>query len=179
MGDFKQLLKFSGKTFIECCVDNLLASSIDEVIVVTGHRDEDIRRAVADRSVRFIYNENYQTGMSSSVKCGVRSLGRDAQACLIALADQPQISVDVFNRVIREYEKNQPLVVIPTFQGRNGHPVILDLKLREEILSMDCEQGLRQVVHAHASEITRVEISEEAVLIDFDYPEDYQRISQQ
>ena len=179
MGDFKQLLTLEGKTFVEHCVDNLLRSRVDEVVVVTGHRDQDVRRAVEDRPVRFAHNADYRQGMSSSIKCGVRALARDARACLIALVDQPQISVDVFNRVIEEYEKHQPLIVIPTFQGRNGHPVILDLKLKQEILSMDPRTGLRQVVHAHASEIIRIDVSEETVLMDFDLPEDYRRISNQ
>jgi molybdenum cofactor cytidylyltransferase len=179
MGDFKQLLTLAGKTFVERCVDNLLGSRAGEVIVVTGHRDHDVRRAVGDRPVRFTYNADYRAGMSSSIKRGVLSLSEDASACLVALADQPLISVDVFNRVIEEYEKNQSLIVIPTFEGRNGHPIILDLKLKEEILSMDLAVGLRQVVRSHAGETLRVDVPEEAVLIDFDLPEDYLRISKQ
>jgi molybdenum cofactor cytidylyltransferase len=179
MGDFKQLLGFSGKTFVETCVDNLLLSRVDEVVVVTGHRDEDVRRVIGDRPVRFAYNAEYREGMSSSIKRGARALAPDARACLIALADQPQISVEIINRIIEEYEKNQPLIVIPTFQGRKGHPLILDLTLREEILAMDPEQGLRQVVQAHASEIAQVDVSDEAVLMDCDLPEDYRRITNQ
>ena len=179
MGDFKQLLTIAGKTFVERCVDNLLRSRVDEVVVVTGHREQDVRRAVGDRPVRFVYNADYRAGMSSSIKRGVESLSKDSRACLIALADQPLISADVFNRVIEEYEKNQSLIVVPTFEGRNGHPVILDLRLRQEILSMDPAQGLRQVVRAHASETRHVAVSDEAVLIDFDLPEDYRRISNQ
>lgn len=175
MGEFKQLLMFDGKTFIERCVDNLLQSQVGEIVVVTGHRQQDVLSAVGNRPVRFAHNADYRAGMSSSLKCGVQSLSKKARACLIALVDQPQISVDIFNRVIEEYEKNQPLIVIPTCGGRNGHPVILDLKLREEILSMDPAQGLRQVVHAHANEIHRVEVTQEEVLMDFDFPEDYRR----
>lgn len=175
MGEFKQLLTLDGKTFIERCVDTLLATRVGEVVVVTGHRRQDVRRAVGNRPVRFAHNADYREGMSSSLKRGVRSLSKAARACLIALVDQPQISVDVFNLVIREYETHQPLIVIPTFEGRNGHPVILDLKLKSEILSMDPAQGLRQVVHAHANEIRRVEVAQESVLMDFDFPEDYRR----
>ncbi|MGA9771014.1 MAG: nucleotidyltransferase family protein [Blastocatellia bacterium] len=175
MGEFKQLLTLDGKTFIERCVDNLLAARVGEVVVVTGYRDEDVRRAVGDRPVRFAHNTDYREGMSSSLKRGVESLSKNARACLIALVDQPQISVDIFNRVIKEYETNQPLIVIPTFEGRNGHPIILDLKLKEEILSLDPAEGLRQVVHAHASEIYRVDVAQESVLMDFDLPEDYRR----
>lgn len=176
MGEFKQLLTLEGKTFIERCVDNLLAARVGEIVVVTGHREHDVRRAVEDRPVRFAHNADYREGMSSSLKCGVRSLPETARACLVALVDQPQIGVDVFKRVIREYETNQPLIVIPTFKGRNGHPIILDLKLKQEILSMDPTQGLRQVVHARASEIRHVEVAQESVLMDFDWPEDYRRV---
>ena len=175
MGEFKQLLTLDGKTFIEHCVDNLLATRVGEVVVVTGHREEDVRRAVEGRQVRFAHNADYREGMSSSLKRGVRSLSADARACLVALVDQPQIGVDIFNRVIREYEDNRPLIVIPTCEGRNGHPIILDLKLKEEILSMDPARGLRQVVHAHANEVRRVEVAQESVLMDFDFPEDYRR----
>ena len=108
------MLTLDGKTFIERCVDNLLATRVGEIVVVTGHRDEDVRRAVGNRPIRFAHNADYREGMSSSLKCGVESVSKDARACLIALVDQPQISVDIFNRVIREYENNEPLIVIPT-----------------------------------------------------------------
>lgn len=176
MGDFKQLLNFGGKSFVECCVDNLLGSRADEVVVVTGHRDDDIRRALKDRPVIFAHNSDYRSGMSGSVKRGIEAASKQSRACLIALADQPQIGTDIVNRVIEAYEKSQPLIVIPTYEGRNGHPVLLDLSLKEEILAMDTAQGLRQVVHAHADATLRVEVSSDAVLIDFDLPEDYERI---
>jgi len=176
MGEFKQLLTLGGKTFVECCVDNLLAARVGEVIVVTGHRAADVERAVGDRPVRVVRNEDYRSGMSGSIKRGVREVSHDARACLIALVDQPQIRTDVINRVIETYEAGDPLVVIPTYQGKNGHPVLVDLRLREEVLAMSPDQGLRQVVHAHASDTARVEVQTETVLIDFDYPEDYMRI---
>jgi molybdenum cofactor cytidylyltransferase len=177
MGEFKQLLAFGGKTFVECCVDNLLASRAGEVVVVTGHREEEVRRALAGRPVRFVQNPDYRSGMSSSIKRGVQAIADDRRACLIALVDQPQIGTDIVNHVIGAYEKSGPLIVIPTYRGRNGHPVLLDLKLKDEILAMDSEQGLRQVVHAHAPDTVRVEVHTDAVLLDFDFPEDYKRIS--
>lgn len=176
MGKFKQLLEFGGKTFVECCVDNLLASRAGEVIVVTGHREAEVRGAIGDRHVRFVNNPDYHDGMSSSIKRGVGSISKSARACLIALADQPQIGADVINRVIEAYVKDEPLIVVPTYEGKNGHPIVVDLKLRDEILAIGPAQGLKQVVHAHSSEVIRVEVSTDAVLLDFDYPEDYRRI---
>ncbi|HEX8185395.1 MAG TPA: nucleotidyltransferase family protein [Blastocatellia bacterium] len=176
MGKFKQLLPLGGKSFVECCVDNLLASRVDNVIVVTGHREADVRSAVGNRPVRFAHNPDYRDGMSSSIKRGIDAIDEEADACLIALVDQPQIGADVINRVIEAYKKEETLIVIPSYEGRSGHPIILDLKLRDELCAIDPNEGLRQVVHAHSNEVVRIEISTDAVLTDFDLPEDYDRV---
>lgn len=179
MGEFKQLLRLGDKSFVEHCVDNLLASRVDEVIIVTGHRELEVRRAVGDRPVRFAHNAEYQSGMASSIKCGVQALPESTRACVLALVDQPQIGADVINLVIETYEKAPTIIVIPTYGGRNGHPILLEVSLKEEILTMNPEQGLRQVVRAHLDQVARVEVSSRAVLEDCDLPEDYERILKQ
>jgi molybdenum cofactor cytidylyltransferase len=179
MGEFKQLLQLGDKSFVEHCVDNLLASRVDEVIVVTGHRESEVRRSIADRPVRFAHNSDYHSGMASSIKCGVQALSEGTRACVLALVDQPQIGADLINRVIEAYEKAPTIIVIPTYEGRHGHPILLDLSLKEEILTMNPEQGLRQVVRAHSDQIVRVEATNSAVLEDCDLPEDYERILKQ
>jgi molybdenum cofactor cytidylyltransferase len=177
MGSFKQLLTLGGKTFVECCVDNLLASRIGELIVVTGHRDDDVRAALAGRDVRFAHNANYQDGMASSIKCGLEEVSDKATACLIALVDQPEIGTDIFNNVIEAYRKESPLIVVPTYRGKRGHPVVLDLKLRNEILGMDPRLGLREIVSSHRQQTCLVETAV-AILLDFDTPDDYRRVNE-
>ena len=176
MGEFKQLLRFNGKTFVECCVDNLLASRANEVVVVTGYREQDVRAALGSRPVRFAHNEEYRSGMSLSIKRGVEALPASASAVIVALVDQPQIGPGIINQVIENYEKMRPLIVVPTYGGRNGHPIAIDLSLKEQILAMDPDLGLRHVVHMNADRVARVEVASEAVLIDCDFPEDYSRL---
>lgn len=176
MRQFKQLLQLSGKSFVEHCVDNLLASRVDEVIVVTGHRDLDVRRAVGGRSVRFAHNADYRLGMTSSVKRGVESLSANTRGFVLSLVDQPLVSSDVINLVIEEFIKSRTLVVVPTYDGRKGHPILLDIKLKQEILDLGQDDELRQVVRAHSDDIARVQVRESAILEDFDLPEDYERV---
>jgi len=178
MGEFKQLLKITGKTFVERCVDTLLASCVDEIIVVTGHRESDVRLALAGRPVRFAHNSDYKEGMSTSIRRGVEAASPESDAALIALVDQPLIEAEVVDHLLDVYRKDRPLIVVPRYSGRNGHPVIMDMKLRGEILSMDEARGLRQVREAHADEVTYIEVASESVLIDFDLPEDYNRIKE-
>lgn len=180
MGDFKQLLRFGAKTFVERCVDQLLASRVDEVIVVTGHRESEVRRAVGDRLVKFAHNADYRSGMTSSIQCGVRASGESAQALIVALVDQPRIGAEIVNRLVEMYEEpSHPMIVIPSYQGRNGHPILIDLRLKEEILNLQPTESLRQVVRAHSDEIVRIEIASPAVVEDCDLPEDYERLLNQ
>lgn len=174
MGDFKQLLQFQGKTFVACCVDNLLASGVDEIVVVTGHRDAEVRQALASRQIKLVLNADFQAGMSSSIQCGVRSLDDKTEAILIALADQPQIHSESISRVIAAYKTERPLLVVPTYANRRGHPIIFDASLRDEMMMLDPSQGLRQVVQAHKEQAFYLEMTNDSVLIDFDYPQDYQ-----
>jgi molybdenum cofactor cytidylyltransferase len=176
MGQFKQLLQLGEKSFVEHCVENLLASQVDEIIVVTGHRESDVRAAVGTRAVRLVFNNDYRSGMSSSIKCGVRAVLDISTACLIALVDQPQIGPGIVDQLIDVYENAHPRIVIPTFCGKGGHPIILDLSLKQEILEMDQSVGLRQVISAHSSEVARVEVSNREVVEDCDLPEDYERV---
>ena len=176
MGEFKQLLQLGGKTFVERCADKLLASRVNEVVIVTGYRESEVRSALGNRPVRFAHNPDYSSGMASSIKRGVQALSEGARACVLALVDQPQIETEVIDRIIETYEKSQASIVIPSFEGKNGHPILIDLSLREEIMDMDAEQGLRQVVRSHSSGIARVEVSTSTVLEDFDLREDYERL---
>ncbi len=178
MGEFKQLLPYGEKPFVACCVDHLLASRIDELIVVTGHREADVRQVLLDRKIKTVFNPDYKEGMSSSIKCGVQAVNENSEALLIALADQPQISPSVINQVIEAYEKTDPHIVIPVFNNQKGHPIILQAKLKEEILAITPEIGLKQVVRAHEAQTLYVDVADEAVLLDFDYPEDYRRLSE-
>jgi molybdenum cofactor cytidylyltransferase len=117
--------------------------------------------------------------MTSSIKCGVQAVAESTRACVLTLVDQPQIGADLINRVIETYEETPTIIVIPTYEGKNGHPILLDISLKEEILSMDPEQSLRQIVRAHPDQIACVEVSSRAVLEDCDLPEDYERILKQ
>lgn len=176
MGDFKQLLPYNGKPFVVCCADNLLASRIDELIVVTGHRDAEVRRVLAHHKVKIVLNPNYKAGMSTSIQCGVQAINENSQALLIALADQPQIGAEVINQVIEAYEKTNASIVIPVYNNKRGHPVILQANLKDEILAITPEVGLKQVVRAQAAKTLYVNVADEGVLLDFDYPEDYRRL---
>jgi molybdenum cofactor cytidylyltransferase len=114
--------------------------------------------------------------MASSIKCGIRAASEKARGFLIALVDQPQIQAETIRHLIQVFEKGKARIVIPRYDGSNGHPIILDERLRDEILNMNEEDGLRQVVREHEGETRRIDVSSRAVVDDCDLPEDYDRM---
>lgn len=176
MGKLKQVLPLGDKTLVEHCVDNLLASKVNKVIVVTGHRESEVRGAIGNRPVKIVHNADYERGMASSIKRGMKEISDRAGACIISLVDQPRIDHATIDCLVDTYIRESSLIVIPTYGGKSGHPILLDLALRDEVLGMDLEGGLRQVVLAHREAIHRVEVANSAVLEDCDVPEDYERL---
>ena len=177
MGAFKQLLPFRDRTIVEACLETLLSTSTDEIVVVTGHRAEDVVRTLAPYPVRFVSNPAYADGMSTSVMAGVQALEPE-RSVMICLCDQPHLPREVFEAVLGAYRESGAAIVVPTIAGDTGHPVIFDASLRPEILGIDVTVGLRSVTYANRGRTLRVPVDALGVLDDIDTQEDYERLRQ-
>jgi molybdenum cofactor cytidylyltransferase len=173
MGTQKLLLPFGDTTVAGAVVRTAQASRVDGTIVVLGADRDAIRRDLAPRGVRFAVNEAYRLGMLSSVQAGLRALPGGSEAAVILLGDQPFLGAGVVDAVVAAYRDGLPGMVVPTFQGRRGHPVLVDLKYRDEVLAFDQSDGLRRLMRSHPGDIREVEAGDANVLRDLDTPEDY------
>ena len=177
MGALKQILPFGKSTVIETIITSLLKSSVDRVMVVAGYKASDVREVLKESEVEIRVNENYKKGMLSSIKCGVSAFPQDAEAFLICLCDQPGIRPENIDVLIDSYRKSGKGIIIPTYKGKRGHPVIFDRKYIDEILGLNEEDGeLREVVWKNSKDILEVEIKNSAVVEDMDYMEDYKEL---
>lgn len=109
MGIPKQLLKLGGKTMIGIVTENVLASRVDEVLVVTGHMEQEIRAVIGELPVKVLFNSNYVQGQGTSLALGVGAINANASAFLVFMADQPLISASLINMVIDEFKKRSCL----------------------------------------------------------------------
>ena len=174
MGRPKLLLKWGRSTVIEKCVDTLLASNIDELIVVLGYRAGAIRRKLGSRRLKAVVNPHYQLGMSTSVRSGLGEVSPSCEAVLIALADQPSIEKDLINRLIDEYRENPHGIVLPSYRGERGHPVILNrLRYQEAMENLTGDRGCKPILDLHPEDILEVEGESEAAVADIDSWEEY------
>ena len=172
MGAFKPLLPFGDKTVIESCIDYLRAGGAWPIVVVIGNRGEDVRAKLADAPVVFAVNPDPASEMNASIACGISRLPASARATLIALTDQPAIPASVVAALIEEWRSEAKLVK-PDFAGHGGHPVLADLSLRAELLSLDPQRGLKALFDAHQTEVSRVSVDSPYIARDMDTWDDY------
>jgi CTP:molybdopterin cytidylyltransferase MocA len=178
MGAFKPLLPFGNKTVIECCIDYLQAGGVETIVVVLGHRADEVRRHLAERDVIFALNPDPNSEMGVSIAAGVGQLPPSCQAVLIALSDHPAVPAAVVSRLIQAWE-NGVRLVIPTWQQRGGHPVLVDLSLRSELLDLSWTGGLRALFEARKNEVERVPVDSPFVARDMDTWDDYHALHEE
>jgi molybdenum cofactor cytidylyltransferase len=172
MGAFKPLLPFGKKTVIESCIDYLREGGAETIVVVLGHRADEVRRKLANHDVIFAFNPDPNSEMGASVAAGISELPETAEATLIALCDHPAIPASVVSRLIDAWANGDRLV-IPTWQNRGGHPVLVDLAFKSELLNLGSSGGLRALFEAHQNEVHRIEVDSPFIARDMDTWDDY------
>lgn len=175
MGTHKLLLPFRGKSVIRHIADTLAASRLDDVCVVVGHAAERVRRELPADTVRCVVNSEYRQGMLSSVRCGLRALPTECNSVMVALGDQPGITTALVNELIDAFEKSSRALLVPTFEGRRGHPLVFSTSLCAEVFTSHDDVGLKGLLSAHPREVAEVAVEAPAVLEDLDTPQDYAR----
>lgn len=171
----KMLLPYNGKTIIETVIGNMVPVLKTNILVVIGSHRNEIKNKIINLPVTIAENENYMNGMLSSVICGFQNLPAQAKAAMLFLGDQPQIPTRAAIQVKDAWQHSDKGIVIPTFNGRRGHPVIIDTKYKTEIEQLDPEKGLRELMKKYKNDILEVECGIPEILRDIDTPQDYSK----
>ena len=179
MGAFKPLLPFGDKTVIEQCIANLIDAGIQKITVVVGHRAEAIRDQLKNRNVSFALNPDPDSEMSVSIARGVEQVDAHANALLIALVDHPAVPSTIISFLIEEWRKGDGKLFQPEYEGRGGHPVLIDLAYRDELMTLDPRLGLRALFANHRQERRRLPVNSPYVARDMDTWEDYRRLHEE
>ncbi|HEX9311638.1 MAG TPA: nucleotidyltransferase family protein [Actinomycetota bacterium] len=177
LGRPKQLLDLGGKPVLEHVVDAALASALDEVVVVLGHRAEEIRSAVPeDERVRVVENPEHERGQSTSLAAGLRSLGPESEAAVVLLGDQPGTAPAAVAAVVAAYRDGLGPVVQASYGGRPAHPTLLARRVWAEVVAETAgDEGARSVLAARPEWRALVEVGG-APPDDIDTETDYERV---
>ena len=174
MGRFKLTLPWGERTVVGQVVATLQAAGLAEIVVVTGHRADEVSAALAGTSARCVHNAGYASGeMLGSIQTGLAALAVGIAAVLLCLGDQPQMEADTVRAVLAAADAaDRTKIVIPSYQMRAGHPILLPCWVWPEIL--DCQSTLRDVLAAHRSQTEYLAVPTPSILADLDTPDDYE-----
>ncbi len=177
MQDFKPLLPVGGSSAIEGLIEAVQTAGVGDVIVVTGHRREDLNPIIKQYGIREAFNPDYEKGMFTSIRTGLgaakTNAGNGFCGVLLIPVDCPLISVSVFRKMMDEAESN---FAVPTFEGKKGHPLFIPAGFMDEILSYDGEGGLKAITDKYWDRMDRIPTGEEGCIMDMDTPQGYQDI---
>jgi molybdenum cofactor cytidylyltransferase len=176
-GRNKLLAKVEGTPMIRRVVVAALESKVDEVIVVVGWEADKVRKALAELPCRIVLNKDYAKGQSTSVKAGLRDVGETTQAILVLPGDVAMIDFRSINILIDDYSRRKHLIVIASYKGKLGHPVLLDRQLFNEIGTInEATYGLKAVIDKYRRKIRLIETGSPNVLRDVDTPEELRKL---
>ncbi len=174
MGVDKLSLPWRGKTVLTHCFETLLGSHVQECIVVIGVRNEGLRNLFQGQNVKVVINPYSNGGMSTSIQRGLRAAHPSCRGILIALGDQPFLKKRTVNALIRAFSQGKEGIIVPSFLGRRGHPVIFHRKYKRELLKLKGDVGGRSVIERHPDDVRVVRVKSAGVVKDLDTWEDYE-----
>jgi len=176
MGTVKQLLRLDDRPLLQHVIDKVRASGVKEIILVLGFSAEAIQREIDAQNVRIVINGDYQQGMGTSLKAGLAAVDPKADAALIVLADQPFVRPATLDHLIAERHRSKAKIVIPTYRGFRGNPVLLDRSVFPEVMALGGDIGCRAIFGNHPQGIVKVPVDDVGILLDIDRQSDFEAL---
>ena len=181
-GENKLTKEIQGTPLIKHSVESILASSIDELIVVLGHQKETIEKLIdKNKKIKFVYNKNYKNGISSSIQTGLRIISKKMEAFFICLGDMPDVNQNIYNKMIKtklNYNKKlkpnfKKEIFIPTYEKKNGNPVLFTKHMKEKIMQISGDDGAKELIEIYKSKALHIPVKNRGITLDFDIQEDF------
>ncbi len=176
MGTVKQLLRLDDRPLLQHVLDNVRASGVREIILVLGFAREAIGQEIDMRDARVVVNQDFQQGMGTSLKAGLSAVDAEAEAALIVLADQPLVRPATLDQLIARHQASKAQIVIPTYRGFRGNPVLLDRSVFPEVMALNGDIGCRAIFGNHLQGIVKVPVDDVGILLDLDRQGDFEAL---
>ena len=172
VGENKLAKKIQGVPLIKHSVKNILAASIDELIIVLGYQKEIIEKLIdKNNKIKFVFNKDFENGMASSIKTGLNNLSEKTEAFFICLGDMPMVSHDIYNQLIES--KNNKEIIVPTYKGQQGNPVLFDKSMKETVMNITGDVGAKKILELNKDKILNLEINDQSITKGFDTQDNF------
>jgi molybdenum cofactor cytidylyltransferase len=171
-GENKLTKDIQGVPLIKHSVKNILAASIDELIIVLGYQKEIIEKLI-DKSgkIKFIFNKDFESGMASSIKTGLNNLSEKTESFFICLGDMPMVGHGVYNQLIKSKDNKE--IIVPIYKGQQGNPVLFNKSMKEKIMGITGDVGAKKILELNKDKILNIETNDQSVVKDFNTKDNF------
>ncbi len=171
-GKNKLTKEIRGSPLIKHSIKNILASSINELIVVLGYQKEIIEKLIdSHEKIKFVFNKDFENGIASSIKVGLNNLSKNTEAFFICLGDMPMVNSDIYNQLIKS--RNKKKIIVPTYKGQQGNPVLFDKSMKETIMNITGDVGAKKILELRKDKIFKLEINDNNITKSFNTQDDF------
>ncbi|WP_312900056.1 nucleotidyltransferase family protein [Chryseobacterium taichungense] len=178
MGSAKQLLSYQGKTFLERIIDTALeVFDKDQIILVLGANHDEISSTIKDKNILIAINEDWESGMASSIKSGLKTLSDhfpEMERCFISVCDQPYLTGNLFLKMSQLQDTSQKEIVAATYADTVGVPALFSKKYFKQLMELTGEQGAKKIIQQNMQDVETFAFAKGA--IDIDTPSDYDHL---
>ena len=176
MGTPKQLLKIKNTTLLEHTLNCAIESRVESIAVVLGADSYRIQKSIPGSNVTVIVNQDWRTGMGSSIKLGLKKIlsqNINTQATIILVCDQPTLKAGHINKMVEMYLLKSPFAVASSYKDVFGVPVLFDRTLFSHLLTIEDHKGAKEITANLRERLILVPLA--GGEIDLDTMEDYQQ----
>ncbi|MEE9443589.1 MAG: nucleotidyltransferase family protein [candidate division Zixibacteria bacterium] len=173
----KLLLEYNGQTIIEEVLAQMIKSSVDNIVIVTGYESNLIEETLMgqiNETVSIIRNANYNKGRIESIKCALRFLSGKTDAALFMVGDKPGVKSDLISKAINKFRKYNPSILTTQTPSGPGHPIIFSSRIFDEILEFKGANLRDNLIARHKEDV--FELNDDALQLDIDTEGDYQKL---
>jgi len=171
-GENKLTKEIQGIPLIKLSVKNILASSIDELIIVLGYQKEIIEKLIdKNEKIKFFFNKDFESGMASSIKAGLNHLSKNTEAFFICLGDMPMVNSDIYNQLIKS--RSQKDILVPTYKSQQGNPVLFNKSMKEKIMTITGDMGAKKILELNKDKILNLEVNDQSIIKNFNTLDDF------
>jgi molybdenum cofactor cytidylyltransferase len=167
MGQNKLAMKLGDKAILERAINNAKASRLDELVLVYGKYN-------MDTDIEKLYNTDYESGMSTSIKRGLEDFKGDA--AMILLGDMPFVSSSIIDKLYEAFLSSHKNIVVPVCEGKRGNPVVIGRKYFDDLFNNTGDKGAREIIKNNSEDVELVEVGDKGIFVDVDDEESYKSI---
>ncbi|AFA48016.1 NTP transferase domain-containing protein [Acetobacterium woodii] len=171
--EFEPLVKIGNISVLARIYKTFKKAQIDPIVVVTGELVEEVESELPPGFVIFLHNDNYQNSeMFDSVKIGLDYLKDKCEQVILTPGDIPMFTKGTIEQLIQ----SQAAIVSPVYHGKPGHPILINSRYINKILSYTGAGGLNKAILSLNQKQTWINVADEGILYDGNDKADLSRL---